>query len=113
LNPPTNAIVLSVDEKSSVQALERTAPILPLREGIPNGSLTTIDETGTTTMFAALDTLTGSHRALFGSVTALKPAITAYDQRSQQNRDAVHLDEIRSYDHAQDQQMSFHLWRSH
>jgi transposase len=59
MNPPTNAIVLSVDEKSSVQALERTAPILPLREGIPARQTHDYRRNGTTTLFAALDTLTG------------------------------------------------------
>ena len=59
LDPPTNAIVLSVDEKSSVQALERTAPILPLREGVPARQTHDYRRNGTTTMFAALNTLTG------------------------------------------------------
>ena len=35
LNPPTQALVLSVDEKSQIQALDRTQPILPMRPGIP------------------------------------------------------------------------------
>ncbi len=35
LNPPENAVVLSVDEKSQIQALDRTAPMLPMRPGIP------------------------------------------------------------------------------
>lgn len=60
MNPPTNAIVLSVDEKSSVQALERTAPILPLREGVPARQTHDYRRNGTTTLFAALDTLTGA-----------------------------------------------------
>ena len=59
MDPPTNAIVLSVDEKSSVQALERTAPILPLRQGIPARQSHDYQRNGTTTLFAALDTLTG------------------------------------------------------
>lgn len=59
MNPPTNAIVLSVDEKSSVQALERTAPILPLREGIPARQTHDYRRNGTTTLFAALNTLNG------------------------------------------------------
>jgi transposase len=59
MNPPTNAIVLSVDEKSSVQALERTAPILPLREGIPARQTHDYIRNGTTTLFAALNTLSG------------------------------------------------------
>ena len=57
--PPTNAIVLSVDEKSSVQALERTAPILPLRAGIPARQSHDYRRNGTTTLFAALNTLDG------------------------------------------------------
>jgi transposase len=59
MNPPTNAIVLSVDEKSSVQALERTAPILALREGIPARQTHDYRRNGTTTLFAALNTLSG------------------------------------------------------
>jgi transposase len=59
MNQPTNAIVLSVDEKSGVQALERTAPILPLRSGIPTRQTHDYRRNGTTTLFAALNTLTG------------------------------------------------------
>lgn len=60
MNPPTNALVLSVDEKSSVQALDRTAPILPLREGVPARQTHDYRRNGTTTLFAALNTLTGT-----------------------------------------------------
>ncbi len=59
INPPTNAIVLSVDEKSSVQALERTAPVLALRPGLPAAQTHDYIRNGTTTLFAALNTLTG------------------------------------------------------
>jgi transposase len=59
MNPPTSAIVLSVDEKSSVQALDRTAPILPLRPGIPARQSHDYVRNGTTTLFAALNTLNG------------------------------------------------------
>ncbi len=59
MNPPTNAIVLSVDEKSSVQALDRTAPILPLRPGVPARQTHDYVRHGTTTLFAALNTLNG------------------------------------------------------
>ena len=41
MNPPENAVVLCVDEKSQIQALERTQPILPLRPGVPSDRLTT------------------------------------------------------------------------
>lgn len=60
LNPPQHAIVLSVDEKSQIQALDRTQPGLPLKKG--RGETMTHDykRHGTTTMFAALNTLDGS-----------------------------------------------------
>jgi len=59
MNPPVNAIVLSVDEKSSVQALDRTAPVLALRPGLPAAQTHDYVRHGTTTLFAALDTLSG------------------------------------------------------
>ena len=59
LNPPDNAIVLSVDEKSQVQALDRTAPILPLRPGLPEKRTHDYVRHGTTTLFAALEIATG------------------------------------------------------
>lgn len=59
MNPPVNAIVLSVDEKSGVQALDRTAPLLPLRPGLPAAQTHDYRRHGTTTLFAALNTLTG------------------------------------------------------
>jgi transposase len=59
LNPPENAIVLSIDEKSQVQALERAQPILPLRQGIPERQTHDYVRHGTTTLFAALDIANG------------------------------------------------------
>ncbi len=59
LHPPQNAIVLSLDEKSQVQALDRTAPILPLRPGIPEKRTHDYVRHGTTTLFAALEVATG------------------------------------------------------
>jgi transposase len=59
LNPPDHAIVLSIDEKSQVQALQRTAPILPLRPGIPEKQTHDYVRHGTTTLFAALEVATG------------------------------------------------------
>ena len=54
LNPPEKAIVLCVDEKSQVQALDRTAPILPMRPGMPEKQTHDYVRHGTTTLFAAL-----------------------------------------------------------
>jgi transposase len=59
LNPPEHAIVLCVDEKSQVQALERSQPILPLRPGLPEQRTNDYERHGTTSLFAALDVATG------------------------------------------------------
>jgi transposase len=59
LNPPTNAVVLCVDEKSQIQALNRTAPILPMRPGLPEKATHDYKRNGTTTLFAALEVATG------------------------------------------------------
>jgi len=59
LNPPDKAVVLCVDEKSQIQALDRTAPILPLRPGLPASATHDYVRHGTTTLFAALEVATG------------------------------------------------------
>ena len=59
LAPPDKAVVLSIDEKSQVQALDRTAPILPLRPGLPEKQTHDYVRHGTTTLFAALEVATG------------------------------------------------------
>jgi transposase len=59
LNPPARALVLCVDEKSQIQALDRTAPILPLRPGLPERQTHDYIRHGTTTLFAAFNILTG------------------------------------------------------
>src|SRR4051812_43389688 len=67
LNPPENALVLCVDEKSQAQALERTQPMLPMGFGYAEGCTHDYKRHGTTTLFAALDVLNGT------VVTACKP----------------------------------------
>lgn len=59
LNPPDRAVVLCVDEKSQIQALDRTAPILPLRPGLPERQTHDYKRHGTTTLFAAFNILNG------------------------------------------------------
>jgi transposase len=59
LAPPDNAIVLCVDEKSQIQALDRTAPILPLQPGLAERRSHDYVRHGTTTLFAALEIATG------------------------------------------------------
>jgi putative transposase len=60
LHPPDNALVLCVDEKSQIQALDRTQPMLPLKPHQIERRTHDYKRHGTTTLFAALNTLTGS-----------------------------------------------------
>jgi transposase len=59
LNPPNRAIVLCVDEKSQVQALNRTQPILPLAPGVPARQSHDYERHGVTSLFAAMDVASG------------------------------------------------------
>ena len=59
LNPPAQALVFSVDEKSQIQALDRTQPGLPIKKGRAGTMTHDYKRNGTTTLFAALCTLTG------------------------------------------------------
>jgi transposase len=60
LDPPLMAMVLCVDEKSQIQALDRTQPMLPLAPGLPERRTHDYERHGTTTLFAALDIATGA-----------------------------------------------------
>jgi transposase len=60
LNPPENAIVLAMDENSQIQALDRTQASLPIKPGRTGTMTHDYKRNGTTTLFAALDVLTGS-----------------------------------------------------
>ena len=59
LNPPTNAVVLSLDEKTQIQALSRTQPLLPLRPGLPARQTHDYRRNGLTSLYAALEVVTG------------------------------------------------------
>jgi transposase len=59
LDPPANAVVLCIDEKSQIQALDRTAPLLPIRFGQAERRTHDYVRHGTTTLFAALEVATG------------------------------------------------------
>ncbi len=59
IDPPLKAMVLCVDEKSQIQALDRTQPILPLAPGVAERRTHDYERHGTTTLFAALDIATG------------------------------------------------------
>ena len=104
LNPPTNAIVLCVDEKSQIQALNRTAPILPVRPGLPEKATHDDKRNGTTTLFAALEVATGKvtdqcyerhGKAEFGDF--LRKVARAYPRRELH----VVLDNYHTHKHAE------------
>jgi transposase len=59
LNPPERAVVLCVDEKSQIQALDRTRPILPMLPGTPQRATHDYERNGTSSLYAALDLTTG------------------------------------------------------
>ena len=60
LNPPDAAVVLCVDEKSQIQALDRTAPVLALLAGVPERRTHDYVRSGTTNLYAALDVASGN-----------------------------------------------------
>src|SRR5215831_4778198 len=83
LHPPDHALVLCVDEKSQIQALNRTQPVLPLGLGYVEGMIHDYVRHGTTTLFAALDIATGAvfteckprhrHQEFLSFLCSLKP----------------------------------------
>jgi transposase len=104
LQPPDKAVVLCVDEKSQVQALERTAPILPLRPGLPDKATHDYRRNRTTTLFAALEVATGKvtdrcydrhGKAEFGDF--LRTVAKAYPRRQLH----VVLDNYHTHKHAE------------
>jgi hypothetical protein len=72
LNPPQHALVLCVDEKSQIQALDRTRPVLPLRPGVPARQTHDYLRNGTTSLFAALDVATGKVMVRYTAVSGIK-----------------------------------------
>jgi transposase len=60
LAPPTNAVVLCIDEKTQIQALERTQPLLPLRPGLPARQTHDYRRSGVTSLYAALEVANGT-----------------------------------------------------
>jgi hypothetical protein len=88
LNPPDKAVVVSVDEKTQIQALERTQPMLPLRPGQPARSTHDYKRNGIVDLYAALEVATGRvvHRVTNGHTAAdflgfLKQLARAFSRR--------------------------------
>jgi putative transposase len=87
LDPPDHAVVLSVDEKSQIQALNRTQPVLPMGLGYLQGVTHDYVRHGTTTLFAALDVATGTvlteckprhrHQEFLGFLQRIEHAVPA------------------------------------
>jgi transposase len=93
LNPPEKALVLCVDEKSQIQALDRSAPVLPMMPGLPERRTHDYIRHGITTLFAAFDVATGE---VIGSIhrrhraTEFKKFLTKLDNQVPAELD-VHL----------------------
>ena len=76
LAPPANAAVFAVDEKPQIQALERTAPVLPMIPGVPERRSFDYTRHGTIDLFAALNTATGK---VIGKLSAQHRAVDFRD----------------------------------
>jgi transposase len=85
LAPPANAVVFSVDEKPQIQALERTAPVLPMLPGVPERRSFDYIRHGTIDLFAALNTATGK---VIGKLSAQHRAVDFRDFLDQIDRQA-------------------------
>jgi len=72
LNPPERAVVMCVDEKSQIQALDRTAPVFPMMPGVPARATHDYKRAGTSNLYAALDLASGK---VIGSLHARHRAI--------------------------------------
>jgi transposase len=103
LDPPAKAVVLCIDEKSQIQALDRTAPMLPLRPGLPERATHDYKRNGTTTLFAALEVATGKvtercseRHGVADFLTFLRQVAKAYPRR----RLCVVLDNYHTHKHA-------------
>jgi hypothetical protein len=72
LAPPENAVVLSIDEKSQIQALERSAPILPLQPALAERQSHDYIRHGTSTLFAAVEIASGTVTAASNPVTGTR-----------------------------------------
>jgi transposase len=93
LDPPVGAMVLAVDEKSQMQALDRTAPVLPMMPGTPARQTHDYVRHGTTSLFAALDMATG----------------TVIGQTQRQHRHQEFLRFLKTIDKATPSELDLHL----
>ena len=92
LAPPQNAVVFSVDEKPQIQALERTAPVLPMMPGVPGRRSFDYARHGTTGLFAALNIATGK---VIGKLSSQHRAVDFRDFLDQIDRQVEPALEVR------------------
>jgi transposase-like protein/transposase len=85
LAPPANAVVFSMDEKPQIQALERTAPVLPMLPGVPERRSFDYDRHGTTDLLAVLNIATGQ---VIGKLSAQHRAVDFRDFLDEIDRQA-------------------------
>jgi hypothetical protein len=78
LHPPDHALVLCVDEKCQIQALNRTQPVLPMGLGYVEGITHDYVRHGTTTLFAALDIATGAVSPRASLATVIRSSSPSY-----------------------------------
>ena len=103
LAPPDRALVLSVDEKSQIQALDRTAPILPMTFGSPERRTHDYRRHGTTSLFAALDVATGKvDRGMSSSASESGVSAVPRDHRRPRAGGPRRAPDPRQLRHAQD-----------
>lgn len=92
LDPPERALVLCVDEKSQIQALNRTQPVLPLRPGLPARMTHDYERNGTTSLFAALEVASGKvHGQCFARHTHLEFLAFLNSLAARYRRREIHL----------------------
>ena len=82
VDPPKHAVVLSVDEKSQIQALDRTQPGLPLKPGKAGTRTHEYLRNGVTTLFAAFDVLEGTVLGAACSATAIRSSCASWARSS-------------------------------
>ena len=114
LDPPEKALVLCVDEKSQIQALDRSAPVLPMMPGMPERRTHDYVRHGITTLFAALDVATGEvigsiHRRHRASGVPQVPG----QARQAGTRRAGRAPDLRQLQHPQGTRRSAPGWHAH
>lgn len=123
MNPPENALVLCMDEKTGIQALDRTQPVLPLRSGKPRAWSNEYVRHGTQTMLAAIELATGRATTWVNKTRKADDFVTFMDQVVREypgRRLCVVMDNLNTHTGAQSkawleahQEVSFHFTPIH